>query len=82
MSQIDGPAAAIAEAYGTGPEAGRRLEEVAIRQSLANLRSFPFVREREDAGRLMLLGGHFSISDGQLYMLDEAEDVFRPVSTD
>jgi len=46
------------------------------------LRSFPFVREREDAGKLALLGGHFSISDGELYLLDEAEDAFRPVSAD
>ena len=82
MEQIDGPAAEIAKAHGTGPEAARMLEEVAIRQSLANLRSFPFVRKREDAGTLAILGGHFSISEGQLYLLDEAKDTFRPVSTD
>ena len=36
-----------------GPEAARLLEEVAIRQvSLANLRTFPFVAEREQAGSL------------------------------
>jgi carbonic anhydrase len=82
MSQIEEPAIQIAAAHGTGPEAARELEEVAIRQSLANLRSFPFVREREDAGKMALLGCHFSISEGQLYLLDEAEDVFRPVATD
>jgi carbonic anhydrase len=57
------------------------LEELAIRQSLANLRSFPFVRTREDAGELAILGCHFSISEGALYLLDEAEDTFRPVAT-
>ena len=82
MSQIDGPASDIAETHGTGTDAARMLEEVAIRQSLANLRSFPFVKEREDAGKLAILGCHFSISDGQLYLLDEADDVFRPVSTE
>ena len=82
MSQIEEPAIQIAEAHGTGPEAARELEEVAIRQSLANLRSFPFVKEREDAGKMALLGCHFSISEGQLYLLDEAEDIFRPVATD
>jgi hypothetical protein len=30
----------------------------------------------------VLLGCHFSISEGQLYLLDEAEDSFRPVATD
>jgi len=79
MSQIDEPASEIAQAHGVGPEAARLLEEVAIRQSLANLRSFPFVAERERTGTLAILGCHFSISEGQLYLLDEATDAFSPV---
>jgi carbonic anhydrase len=82
MEQIDEPATEIAEAHGTGPEAARMLEEVAIRLSLANLRSFPFVATREAKGELAILGCHFSISEGQLYLLDEAKDIFHPVSTD
>ena len=79
MSQIDGPAARIARTHGTGEDAARVLEEVGIRQSLANLRSFPFVAEREAKGEVSILGCHFSIAEGQLYLLDEAEDSFRPV---
>jgi carbonic anhydrase len=79
MSQIDAPAATIAAGHGTGEDAARVLEEVAIRLSMANLRSFPFIAEREKAGTLRVTGCHFSISEGQLYMLDEAEDIFRPV---
>jgi carbonic anhydrase len=79
MSQIDGPAATIAARHGTGEDAAQVLEEVAIRLSLANLRTFPFIAEREKAGTLQVVGCHFTISEGQLYMLDEAEDVFRPV---
>ena len=79
MSQIDERAAEIAASHGTGEDAARVLEEVAIRQSLANLRTFPFVAEREQRGAIKVVGCHFSISEGQLYMLDEAEDVFRPV---
>lgn len=79
MSQIEEPAEAIAREQGTGEDAQRRLEEVSIRKSLANLRTFPFVAEREKAGSLKLLGCHFSIRDGELLLLDEAEDVFRPV---
>ncbi|QDP18592.1 carbonic anhydrase [Sphingomonas xanthus] len=79
MSQIDGPAAEIAREHGTGDDAQRILEEVGIRQSLANLRTFPFVAEREKAGTLKVLGCHFSIRDGELWLLDEAEDRFRPV---
>ena len=79
MSQIDAPAEEIAREHGTGEDAHRMLEEVAIRQSLANLRSFPFVTEREQAGTMKVLGCHFSIRDGELWLLDEAEDRFRPV---
>jgi carbonic anhydrase len=79
MSQIEGPADEIAKQQGTGAEAHRMLEELAIRQSLANLRTFPFVAEREKNGTLKLLGCHFSIHDGELWLLDEAEDAFRPV---
>ena len=81
MAQIDEPAAEIARTSGTGPQAARMLEEVAIRLSLANLRNFPFVRTRESTGDLAILGCHFSISEGQLYLLDEVEDTFHPVST-
>jgi len=55
------------------------MELEAIKISLANLRTFPFVAEREEAARLSLHGCHFSIAEGLLYMWDEAEDTFRPV---
>lgn len=79
MSQIAPVAAKVAEEQGTGPEAAQRLEEEAIRNSIRNLRGFPFVAEREDAGKLKLLGCRFSISDARLHLLDKAEDIFRPV---
>jgi carbonic anhydrase len=79
MSQIDEPAERISREHGTDEDAHRLLEEVAIRQSLANLRSFPFVADREKNGTLKILGCHFSISDGELWLLDEADDCFRPV---
>jgi len=55
------------------------MEYEAVKVSLANLRTFPWIAEREQAGRLKLHGAHFSISEGRLYILDEAEDKFRPV---
>jgi len=79
MSQIEEPAMSIAHDHGTGDSAQRMLEEVSIRKSLANLRTFPFVAEREKNGTLKLLGCHFSIRDGELWLLDEKEDRFHPV---
>lgn len=55
------------------------MEQEAVKVSLANLRTFPWIAERERAGRLALHGAHFSISEGRLYVLDEAEGNFRPV---
>jgi carbonic anhydrase len=60
------------------PEAILEMELEAVRVSLANLRTFPWIAERESAGKLSLHGAHFAIAEGRLYVLDEAETVFRP----
>ena len=54
------------------------MEQEAVKVSLANLRTFPWISERERDGRLKLHGAHFSIAEGRLYILDEAEGTFRP----
>ncbi|MEO6432920.1 MAG: carbonic anhydrase [Sphingomicrobium sp.] len=54
------------------------MERKAVTVSLTNLRTFPWIAEREAAGSLTLHGGHFSIAEGRLYMLDGAEETFRP----
>ena len=58
------------------------MEREAVKVSIANLRTFPWIAEREETGELKLHGAHFSISEGRLYIYDEADDTFRPVSTD
>jgi carbonic anhydrase len=62
-----------------GPEAILEMEWEAVKLSLANLRTFPWVAEREQDGRVTLHGAHFSIANGRLSLLDEAEGSFRPV---
>ena len=62
-----------------GRDAFLDMEREAVKVSLANLRTFPWIAEREQARSLRLHGAHFSIGEGRLYMLDEAEGVFRPV---
>ena len=54
------------------------MELRAVQLSLNNLRTFPWIVERETAGKLALHGCHFSINDGKLYVLDEADGIFRP----
>ena len=55
------------------------FELAGIRQSLANLRTFPAIKEREDAGLLSLHGLHFNIGSGELLALDERGHVFTAV---
>jgi carbonic anhydrase len=55
------------------------MERDCIRLSLANLMTFPFVRERVEAGTLRLHGARFGIADGKLEVLDEKTGMFRLV---
>lgn len=63
-------ATTMAEAAACGSNVQHLLELAAIRVSLANLLSFPFVVERVATGRLRLRGAWFSIADGSLSLLD------------
>lgn len=55
------------------------MEYEAVKVSLANLRTFPWIAQRERDGELKLHGAHFSVSEGRLYLLDESDGEFRPV---
>jgi len=53
------------------PEEKERVaEEAVVRLSLQNLRTFPWIAEREAAGTLVLSGVHFGIADGVLRALN------------
>lgn len=55
------------------------FELAGIRQSLANLRTFPALQEREAEGLLTLHGLHFAIGSGVILELDE-DDRFAALS--
>ena len=57
----------------------RAMEHEGVRVSLKNLRTFPWVREREETGMLKLHGAFFAVSDGVLHLLDERSGAFHPV---
>lgn len=74
----------VMAAYRIAPDIDpqRALELAAIRHSIANLRSFPFVVAAEKAGSLQLQGAFFDIADGILRVLDAQTDKFEPVPMD
>jgi carbonic anhydrase len=61
-----------------GPHATDVLEREGIKASLTNLMTFPWVKDRVDAGSLTLHGALFDIEDGVLHVLDEASGKFTP----
>ena len=61
----------IVAAHGTGAKAVRELELETVRVSIANLRTFPCIPEREAAGTLAIRGAYFAIADGVLHLMDE-----------
>lgn len=59
-------------------DAQHALELETVRVSLRNLRSFPFIAEREASGLLKLHGAYFGIAEGRLHVLDESSGIFEP----
>lgn len=79
MSLIEPAAETLGPPQGSLDEYARKLGEAAVIHTLANLRTFPYVREREASGKLALHGAIFGTADGRLLALDEKQGVFLPV---
>lgn len=67
----------VVSQHGEGDKGQAALEQEGVRVSIANLKTFPFVQEALDAGKLSIHGAVFAIADGKLRVLDE-EDHFTP----
>ncbi len=79
IDMLDDARGPIAEQLGIeGREAEHAMELAAVKVSLANLRTFPCVQEKEASGELTLRGAYFAISDGVLNLLDEGTGEFAP----
>lgn len=60
--------------------AEQALEFASIRQSIVNLRSFPWIAEGEEKGSIELHGAWFDISTGELLVLDQTSKSFQPLA--
>lgn len=63
------PARQVALACETDEEQQLCAEHEVIKLSLSNLRSFPWIAEREASGSLKLFGSHFDVRHGRLSQL-------------
>jgi carbonic anhydrase len=80
MSMLGGLPEQVAQnALMTEGERQTALERISIRNSIANLRTFPYVAELEAQGKLALHGAWFDISTGELWIMDgDSGDFVRP----
>lgn len=60
----------------------RRLEFASVSLSLKNLMTFPYVKERVDAGLLHLHGAYFGVANGKLLVRNPETGIFDPVIDD
>ncbi len=77
--EIAAPARRIALACDCEDDQQLCAEHEVIKLSLRNLRSFPWIADREAAGKLSLYGAHFDVRFGQLSLLGK-NGTFEPVA--
>lgn len=71
INLLDDAREKVVAEHGTGPEGQSALEQEGVKVSIANLMTFPFVRERVEAGTLHIHGAVFAIADGKLKVLGD-----------
>jgi carbonic anhydrase len=81
MSMLDAARAKVLEQHRgrSPPEVRAALEKEAIAASLANLRTFPFIKLLEGKRRLALHGAYFDIATGTLAVLNQTTGAFVAV---
>jgi len=62
----------------TPAERQTAMERISIRNSIRNLRTFPYVASLEAEGKVAVHGAWFDISTGELWVMDENGDFVRP----
>jgi carbonic anhydrase len=65
----------------TGAGYLRELERASVVQTLENVMSFPFIRQRVEKLQLQLFGTYFDVATGELSSYDSTEDDFAPIKT-
>jgi carbonic anhydrase len=81
MSMLDDARLKVLGAHPTSPhhEKLAALEQEGIINSIKNLRTFPFVSDAENRGKLALHGAHFDIATGTLSVLNHSRGEFFPL---
>ena len=81
MSMLDNARLNVLASHQTRPHAEkqRALEKEGVKTAIKNLRTFPFISQLEDKGRLSLHGAYFDIATGTLSVLNHSRNEFFPL---
>ena len=81
MSMLDDARLRVLAAHQMSPQHEKQaaLEQEGIKYSIKNLRTFPFVADAENRGKLSLHGAYFDISTGTLSVLNHSRGEFFPL---
>ena len=60
-------------------QAVQAFEKEAVKVSIANLRSFPFIQDLENRSKVALHGAYFDIATGSLLVLNQSNGEFHPL---
>ena len=81
MSMLDDARLSVLASHQTRPHAEkqRALEKEGVKTAIKNLRTFPFISQLEDKGKLSLHGTYFDIATGTLSVLNHSRNEFFPL---
>jgi carbonic anhydrase len=72
MSDVEDVAQTVRHDHHDEATLGTAVERASVEHSLANLRTFPWLRTRENKGEIGMHGAWFDIGLGELHIYDEA----------
>lgn len=80
ITLLDEARAKVVAEHGSAdiPAAQLAMEHEGVKVSLSNMRTFPYIKEKEASGKIKLIGAWFAISTGTLHVLDSATGTFAP----
>jgi carbonic anhydrase len=80
MSDVEDVVHAVRNDHGDENTLAKAVEHASIEHSLANLRTFPWLRLKENKGELGIHGAWFDISLGELHIYNEAEHAWNAIN--
>ncbi|MEI9899285.1 MAG: carbonic anhydrase [Hyphomicrobium sp.] len=81
MSMLDDARLRVLAAHQASPQHEKQaaLEKEGVKTAIKNLRTFPFVSDAENKGRMAIHGAYFDIATGTLSVLNHSRGEFFPL---